>query len=139
MQLQIITRADAFAQGLKRFYTGRPCKFGHDSERFVSTGNCVECGAVRAKRFTSERALTMGKFVYPLSHPDDHVAAWAYCQALDIARGVKPTVKAPPPAAEFDVHKARAIAYKGHDVPPVQSHDLHPDVAEQLRQFGLLK
>jgi len=25
------------------YYTGEPCKYGHRSYRYVSTGNCVEC------------------------------------------------------------------------------------------------
>jgi hypothetical protein len=29
--------------GLKRYYTGKKCKHGHDSERYVYNGHCVEC------------------------------------------------------------------------------------------------
>jgi len=39
---QIITRKEARAKGLKRYFTGKPCKHGHVAERFVS-GPCVEC------------------------------------------------------------------------------------------------
>jgi len=39
----VITRDEAEAKGLKRFYTGQPCKRHHDCERFVSNGGCVEC------------------------------------------------------------------------------------------------
>lgn len=39
----IITRDEAYARGLKRFYTGQPCKNGHTVERFVSSGGCVDC------------------------------------------------------------------------------------------------
>jgi hypothetical protein len=35
---EIITRADALAKGLKRFFTGKPCKRGHVVERRVDTG-----------------------------------------------------------------------------------------------------
>ena len=38
-----ITREAAHLKGLKRFYTGEPCKRGHDSERFVANGGCVQC------------------------------------------------------------------------------------------------
>ena len=38
-----ITRDEAHAKGLKRFYTGVPCKREHDCERFVVNGGCVEC------------------------------------------------------------------------------------------------
>jgi hypothetical protein len=38
-----ITRTDAAAFGFKRFYTGKPCRWGHVAERYTSSGNCVEC------------------------------------------------------------------------------------------------
>ncbi|BDI37384.1 MULTISPECIES: hypothetical protein [unclassified Escherichia] len=41
--MEIITRIDAAKRGLKRYYTGKPCKHGHDSERWVYNGHCVEC------------------------------------------------------------------------------------------------
>jgi len=40
--MNIITRAEAKEQGLKRYFTGKPCKHGHVSERLVSA-QCVEC------------------------------------------------------------------------------------------------
>lgn len=42
-ELTIITKAAAKAQGLKHYFTGEPCKRGHQAERFVSTGSCCEC------------------------------------------------------------------------------------------------
>ncbi len=39
----IVTRADAKAQGLKRYFTGRPCKHGHIAERAVVNSNCFDC------------------------------------------------------------------------------------------------
>jgi 5-methylcytosine-specific restriction endonuclease McrA len=36
-------RAAAISGGLKRYFTGKPCKHGHVSERYASTGGCVEC------------------------------------------------------------------------------------------------
>lgn len=38
-----ISQSDAKAQGLSRFYTGVPCKWGHDAERYVDCGKCVLC------------------------------------------------------------------------------------------------
>jgi len=45
--VEVITRKDATAQDLKRFYTGEECDHGHTAERHVSTGGCVECTRVR--------------------------------------------------------------------------------------------
>lgn len=36
-------RAEAKALGLKMYTTGKPCKHGHFSERYTSTGICREC------------------------------------------------------------------------------------------------
>jgi hypothetical protein len=39
----IITRADALARGLKRYFTGRPCKHGHIAERYAFSRACCIC------------------------------------------------------------------------------------------------
>lgn len=39
----IISRKAAFEMGLRRFYTGIPCKHGHVAERFVVNGGCTAC------------------------------------------------------------------------------------------------
>jgi hypothetical protein len=39
----LISRDAAHLQGLTRFYTGTPCKHGHDCERYTSTNGCVQC------------------------------------------------------------------------------------------------
>jgi hypothetical protein len=43
MAPEIITRGQARAQGLLRYYTGKPCKRGHIAERQVSNLTCMEC------------------------------------------------------------------------------------------------
>lgn len=91
MKLDPISREQAFSQNFKRFYTGRPCKHGHDAQRFVSTGGCVACNNRRSKLFANIKAAATGGFFYDL-HPDDYAAARAYCQALDLARGRVPEV-----------------------------------------------
>lgn len=40
--MQVITRKEAIAQGLSKFFTGNPCKHGHISEHWTA-GGCVEC------------------------------------------------------------------------------------------------
>lgn len=39
---EIISRKDAISRGLDRYFTGKPCKRGHISERKIK-GWCVEC------------------------------------------------------------------------------------------------
>jgi len=40
--MEIISCKDAKAKGLKRYFTGKPCKRGHVAERHV-TGGCIIC------------------------------------------------------------------------------------------------
>lgn len=41
--MKIISRKEANSLGLTHYFTGKPCLHGHISERWVSTGQCVEC------------------------------------------------------------------------------------------------
>ncbi len=45
----IISRSEAMAGGLKRFFTGEPCKNGHICERSVSKRECLKCRSEKAK------------------------------------------------------------------------------------------
>lgn len=43
--MQIITRKEARALDLKKYFTGKPCgTCGKIAERHVRNGNCVACG-----------------------------------------------------------------------------------------------
>lgn len=117
MKHETISRLDALAQGRKHFYTGKPCKYGHDSLRFTSTGGCMACNAARSKLFS--RASTLGEKVFSYHlHPDDVAAALAYCQALDLQRGRVPFAPAAVPRgaeavalpADIERHRATLIA-----------------------------
>lgn len=44
--MEIIARAQAQAAGLKFYFTGKPCKHGHLSERDIG-GNCMQCKKIR--------------------------------------------------------------------------------------------
>ena len=48
--MQVIRRKDAIAQGLKRYFTGKPCKHQHIAERNASDGQCMECAKAKCKR-----------------------------------------------------------------------------------------
>lgn len=49
MAEKIISRKEARALGLKRYFTGQPCKYGHITERRVSDCACVQCGVEKAR------------------------------------------------------------------------------------------
>jgi len=46
---EIITRKDAKRRKLKRYFNGSPCPNDHISERYLSSGACVECNRARGK------------------------------------------------------------------------------------------
>lgn len=41
--MEIITKKQALELGLKRYFTGKKCKQGHVSERYVSKSTCIQC------------------------------------------------------------------------------------------------
>ena len=42
----LLLRMEAAADGKNKFFHGRPCSFGHVSERYVLSGTCVACQKV---------------------------------------------------------------------------------------------
>lgn len=47
--VNIISRLEAHAQGLKRYFTGEPCVNGHLTERCVMTCRCITCSNIAVK------------------------------------------------------------------------------------------
>lgn len=51
----IISREEAARRGLKRFFTGEPCRHGHVAERWVGCrGRCVECTDTHRKKYRED-------------------------------------------------------------------------------------
>jgi hypothetical protein len=91
-----MNRREAILAGLKTYNSGRPCAKGHTSDRYTSCGMCIAClkdGRAEATRLRTAilaaRTPDTALFAYKL-HPDDHAAALAFCQALDLQRGRMP-------------------------------------------------
>ena len=53
--MEVISRKEAKARGLKRYFTGKPCKHGHVSERYTGSGACVECNATPERKAYNAR------------------------------------------------------------------------------------
>lgn len=51
--MEIITRKEAIKRGLPRYFTGKPCKNGHISERVTKKCDCVECNNERNAAYRS--------------------------------------------------------------------------------------
>jgi Zn finger protein HypA/HybF involved in hydrogenase expression len=58
--LKVISRKEAADSGLKRFYTGRPCGYGHDSARYTASGNCVMCASKSSSSYA--KSLKAARF-----------------------------------------------------------------------------
>jgi hypothetical protein len=87
----IISRKDAFNKGLKRFFTGEPCKRDHYCERFVVNGACVQCqnwtGPNRKPKGPKGNnvgwpAMGLVFNVSPSPEPGEMEAAFRYIEAM---------------------------------------------------------
>lgn len=46
----VISKKKSKELGLIHYYTGKPCKHGHYSDRFTATSICVECGRIHSAK-----------------------------------------------------------------------------------------
>jgi 5-methylcytosine-specific restriction endonuclease McrA len=58
----IVSREDARAAGLKRFFTGKLCSAGHLSEGDVRDGKCIACVRDRQRRWCAENADALSAY-----------------------------------------------------------------------------
>jgi len=49
--MKIISRQEAIAKSIKRYFTGKPCKNGHITERLTSTRGCKGCQKIYEKTY----------------------------------------------------------------------------------------
>lgn len=61
-QGRLISRSEAIQRGLKRYFTGNPCKHGHIAERNVARRSCVECSRIKAKEEYESRKEYFSKY-----------------------------------------------------------------------------
>lgn len=54
---EIISRKEALARGLKRYFTGAACKYGHICERYVRQATCAVCENEKTKKQHARRRL----------------------------------------------------------------------------------
>lgn len=75
--MNLLTFSEAKAQGLKRYFTGVPCPYGHVAERIVSTRACVLCARERKHKWNAENPdkANAQKRAYCRANPEK-VKAW---------------------------------------------------------------
>jgi hypothetical protein len=44
-------RREAKALGMDKYDTGKPCRNGHLSDRYISNGECIECHKLKIKNY----------------------------------------------------------------------------------------
>jgi hypothetical protein len=61
--MEIIKRMAAARAGKMMYYTGKPCKYGHTTGRYTSTGACIQClsESSQAQREEIREALKAAK------------------------------------------------------------------------------
>lgn len=59
--MKIITLQEARSLGLKRYFTGEPCKYGHVSERITAGRRCLECKNDQNKKYMQVVRDSMSK------------------------------------------------------------------------------
>ena len=71
----IIKKKEAISLGLKWYFTGKPCKHGHFSERNTASSLCKQCGRESCQKFRQDNA----------QYNKDRLAKW-YEKNADHAR-----------------------------------------------------
>lgn len=56
--MQIITRAEAREQQKPRYFTGKPCRYGHLAERFTLDARCINCSRNHSAKSRSRHLET---------------------------------------------------------------------------------
>lgn len=87
----IRTRREAADLGLKKYWTGRPCRRDHHEMRYTVSGLCTACVRIAHDKYK------------PVRHPDGRVAVTVYvhqtlreavvryAEALEMARAMAPS------------------------------------------------
>lgn len=89
--MNIISRAEAIARGLNKFFTGKPCKRGHISEKYVDNYGCVQCTAQRAVGYSKTEA---GKERQRISNQKQATRSQLRWRQSDHGRIVRNAIKA---------------------------------------------
>lgn len=78
-----MTREEAIKRGLIRYLPDKPCRQGHLSERYTSTGNCLECIATTRRRIEQGRnARAQGWPTITTQVPHDRIALLRACLSI---------------------------------------------------------
>ncbi len=60
--MEVVTRDSAIERGLKTYFTGKPCKSGHLSERRTASRHCIECAHAAVKKWADSHKEQKAKY-----------------------------------------------------------------------------
>lgn len=80
--MKIVSRKDAIKQGLKRYFTGKPCKHGHVSVRWTKNRQCLICSRSYSRQYynDNDEQQRRNNRLWKRNNPEKHAAynrAWA--------------------------------------------------------------
>lgn len=81
-EFQIISRKDAAAAGLKRYFTGKPCKRKHLWYRSVRSRGCMKCAVKHTRKYVKKNPSK--KKIWDKNYYDKNPEK---CRALSRIRG----------------------------------------------------
>lgn len=70
----IITCAEARERGLKKYFTGKPCKSGHSCERYVLNYQCIKCQTAKIRKW--RKGLTGEALAKQRKYESEHIRRW---------------------------------------------------------------
>ena len=87
----LVTRAEALARGLTRYFTGNPCARGHTSERRLPGGECTACAHLirTAWKAANRDRVNAAERESRLRDPETHKARSDRYTASDKAKAVR--------------------------------------------------
>jgi hypothetical protein len=104
----LVTREEAIARGFVKYYTGVPCKHGHDTYRYTTSGGCQYC--VNRVRFSGPKGNNVKHFtlIFPSSGgsptEQETLAIGRYLQerAYGVLLEIRRQLEVPPPKPPYD-------------------------------------
>lgn len=80
--MQYMTRNEALRKNLVRYRTEKPCKRGHNCERYTNTGSCVMCIIFYTRKYAIARNKMRAGLI--------HIEAWLpYEAATQVEKLIK--------------------------------------------------
>lgn len=136
--MELISRKEAKAAGLKRYFTGKPCMRGHIDERETRKSMCVQC--IYEYRHTpgfmaADRARAAHWAANNRARAREKTREWVAKNPTRAAAATKKWKRNHPDlvAAWESIPRVRRRGYPDAIVPGITGHDLEPFYAKARR------